>query len=902
MKPKKIILVFKTHFDIGFTDLSSRVIDNYAKGMLEEVIETCRKTRDMGKLRYVWTMPAWPLWHIAGNCAPDLKKELDALIENGQVAWHALPFTSHTDFCSQKEYLEGLKYSRLLAELYRKPCPVSAKMTDVPGHSIMLPDLLHQAGIRFLHLGCNEFATPPQVPGLFFWEGPGKRRVLNMYSPGGYGTGLAVPEDWPFPVWMALMHTHDNKGPQSADAIRKLAEQAKTLYPDAEVVCGTMDDFYRELAECELSGVPVVTGDLADTWIHGVGAYPSEVSQIRRTRREMEGLQALWLGKWMAGEEIGEAEPDAAAGVKAEEAAAGRAEAPEWTAAAGQCLEQYYEQISLFEEHTWGADVKTWLGPDRVYEKEDFLKAKDSEACRFMERSWEEQRERAGKAAACVEELEELLEPEELPEAEELPESDRTGAEEDTRWLFCGEEQPHTGWVRLPGEWEGSPILVDGAEAVCGWVDGNWCCYVENLPGFTSVPVRRMKKNEAEAAGALQKKDALGSERAADDILSLENHRYRLMFCGKTGAVISLWDKKLQTALLKGDEHRSALAYQYDKYGYDDINEYLRSYGYHFTTWGIQDYGRENYPFCPHETFIPAFVRFELTKDTVRLFYSSQGDGSARRYGNAEEMELSITLPVAGDEIFIGLSLKNKQETPYVESGSFRLLPGEKPLIWRMQKGGALFDPETEVVKNANHSLYCLENGMAAFGKRAGFCLKTPDAPLVSLNGTGIYHFAPEFEAAENGGIYVSLFNNMWGTNFPQWMGGSLRYSFVLEGLLREEEKELSVRLDRSPEGVRLMRRSLGTLPLKLPEGMRLIGVDPEERGMLVQLAETAGVSSARTLTAAGCRITPVDLYGRVQGETEEDRYTFDAAAFGVQAFLLERAGAYRQEEGRREK
>ena len=156
-KMKKIILVFKTHFDIGFTDLSSRVIDNYAKGMLEEVIETCEKTQDMGKLRYVWTMPAWPLLHIVQNCAPGLKEKLDALIENGQVAWHALPFTSHTDFCSQKEYLEGLKYSRLLAE------------------------------------------------------------------------------------------------------------QAKELYPDAEVICGTMDDFYRELAAYDLSGVPVVAGDLADT-------------------------------------------------------------------------------------------------------------------------------------------------------------------------------------------------------------------------------------------------------------------------------------------------------------------------------------------------------------------------------------------------------------------------------------------------------------------------------------------------------------------------------------------------------------------------------------------------------------------------------------------------------------
>lgn len=754
-KMKKIILVFKTHFDIGFTDLSSRVIDNYAKGMLEEVIETCEKTQDMGKLRYVWTMPAWPLLHIVQNCAPGLKEKLDALIENGQVAWHALPFTSHTDFCSQKEYLEGLKYSRLLAE------------------------------------------------------------------------------------------------------------QAKELYPDAEVVCGTMDDFYRELSAYDLSGVPVVAGDLADTWIHGVGAYPQEVSRVRRSRRKMEGLQALWLGRWLAGEQTA----DQTGKVNAE-----------------RCLEQYYEQIALFEEHTWGADVKTWLGPDRAYEKEAFLETKDSEACRFMERSWEEQRERARKAEACVKELEGILEPEELSESD--------GTEEDTRWLFCGRKQPFTGWVRLPERWEGNPVLVDGTEAECGWIGGNWCCYVENLPGFTSVAVRLSDGKAVDEEALEQKKTAFPAGTAAEGLLSLENHRYHLIFCKDTGAVISLWDKKLQCALLKGNAHQSALAYQYDKYGYDDINEYLRHYGYHFTTWGIQDYGRENYPVCPHETFVPAFVRYELTEDRVRFFYSSQKDGSAGRYGNAEEMELSITLPAAGDEIFMELFLKNKQESPFVESGSFRILPGEKPLSWRMQKGGVLLDPEKDIVKKANHSLACVENGMTAFGKQTGFCLKTPDAPLVSLNGTGIYHFAPEFEAAENGGIYVNLFNNMWGTNFPQWMGGDLHYSFVLEGLSCEEEAELSDRLNRSPEEVRLMKESLGSLPMKLPAGMRLIGTDPTEGGMILQLSETFGTSSARTLAAAGCRITPVDLYGRAQGESREEAYTFEAVAFGVQAFLLEKAGS----------
>ena len=61
MQIKKVILVFKTHFDIGFTKLSREVLDDYAGKMLDRVAETCDATRDMGALKYVWTMPAWPL-------------------------------------------------------------------------------------------------------------------------------------------------------------------------------------------------------------------------------------------------------------------------------------------------------------------------------------------------------------------------------------------------------------------------------------------------------------------------------------------------------------------------------------------------------------------------------------------------------------------------------------------------------------------------------------------------------------------------------------------------------------------------------------------------------------------------------------------------------------------------
>ena len=47
----KIILVFKTHFDIGFTQMAEDVIRQYSGKMLSDVIQTCEGTSDMGLLR-----------------------------------------------------------------------------------------------------------------------------------------------------------------------------------------------------------------------------------------------------------------------------------------------------------------------------------------------------------------------------------------------------------------------------------------------------------------------------------------------------------------------------------------------------------------------------------------------------------------------------------------------------------------------------------------------------------------------------------------------------------------------------------------------------------------------------------------------------------------------------------
>ena len=797
----KIFLVFKTHFDIGFTKLSREVIGQYAGSMLSEVIETCEGTADMGKLRYVWTMPAWPLTVMQEN--EEKRASLDRLIRDGQIAFHALPFTSHFDFGSLEDAADGLKYAVRLSKEYGLPLPVSAKMTDVPGHGRALPMLLANAGVKFLHLGCNEFQTPPAVPRLFFWEGPDGGRVLTMYSKGGYGSALRPPEDWPYPVWMALMHTHDNCGPQSAEMIRRLADEARAICPDAEIVCGTMDDFYHALAACDLSDVPVVTGDLADSWIHGAGSYPAEVGQVRQARRD---LTAAGAAVFAAG---GDAQALAAARDRAGDA------------------------LALFDEHTWGLDVKIGLKPDRVYEKNAFRAAKDSAEYRRMEASWQEQTERAQTAADAAAEA-----------------------------LACA------------GAGEDAVLNPNGA-SFTGWADA------DGLPGALCLAGReRVFVRDVPALAAV--KPETKTYPAPENVL--ENHRYRLTLDRVRGVITELYDKKLSRVLARERDGVGVFAYQYDVYGIDDLTEYLRSVAYRFSDWGVRDYGRDNYPDCPHRTFRPVCTGIETAGYTLTLRYCSE---AAAAYGDAREIRVSVALPPEGDELFVRVALDGKEETPYIESGSLALPLAADAPRYRFNKNGDLIDPAHDIVSCANHALYCLEAFACAEDEAGGLAVVTRDAPLCAIGETGIHKFRREYEE-RTPILYFNLYNNMWGTNFPQWIGGDLHWDFTLFGYAGVCGGAVYARALALDQGARVLPVGAAQAGLTLPDGVQVMALCPTEAGWRLRLRDTALTARTGTLQAPGRRIRPVDLRGSAAGTPAEGEMSFPIAPFGIYSFILE--------------
>ena len=122
---------------------------------------------------------------------------ISGAIRDERFVVHAFPFTFETEASDPESLARGLKFSAEIARDHGLELPRDAKLTDVPSHSWFIPTLMKHAGIDFLHIGCNPASPSPDVPFLFWWEGPDGSRVMTMYWEPYYGTDIIPPEGYP---------------------------------------------------------------------------------------------------------------------------------------------------------------------------------------------------------------------------------------------------------------------------------------------------------------------------------------------------------------------------------------------------------------------------------------------------------------------------------------------------------------------------------------------------------------------------------------------------------------------------------------------------------------------------------------------------------------------------------
>ncbi len=360
----RVLVVFKTHLDIGFTDLAETVRQRYIDRFIPNALETARNLRGRGgPERLVWTTGSWLIREFLDHARPDQRLAMERGIEAGDIAWHALPFTTHTELMDRWLMEVGLGISaRLDAEFGRRTC--AAKMTDVPGHTRAMVPLLARAGVRFLHIGVNPASTSPRVPTLFRWRDlASETDIVVMYNKGAYGDVVRVDGT---AMALAVAHTNDNHGPQTPDEITEMFLNLRKRFPAAEVVASSLNEFADALGPV-VDSLPVVTSEIGDTWIHGVGTDPQKVARLR---------ELLRLRKKWSVTRNGATSPPA--------------------------LDTFGSNLLLVTEHTWGLDEKTHLADFETYRKAEFHSARRNAAFRKMESSWEEQRAYVDQAIASI--------------------------------------------------------------------------------------------------------------------------------------------------------------------------------------------------------------------------------------------------------------------------------------------------------------------------------------------------------------------------------------------------------------------------------------------------------------------------------------------------------------------
>lgn len=355
----KILVVFKTHLDLGFTGLAETVRQKYMTEYIPNALRLARETRE-SPYRFRWTVGSWLLEEYRKETGDS--GELAEAVEAGDIRWHALPFTTHTEYMDAGLLDHGLSISRRLDARYGQTT-VAAKLTDVPGHTAAMVPHLAKAGVKFLHIGVNPASTVPEVPPLFWWQAPTGERVLVMYN-GNYGEMTPIGQSG---VSVCFAHTGDNCGPQSAAEIESIYQKLQTRYPGAVLRAATLEDVAA--AALAQEALPVLAEEIGDSWIHGTGSDPAKTSAYRALLR------------------LGETLPPA-----------------QRTA--------LYDGLLPVPEHTWGLDEKTHLtgtysrdfqyGEHRFFVRQEFEAARNTPPFRLMEQSWQEQRDYVSRAAAAA--------------------------------------------------------------------------------------------------------------------------------------------------------------------------------------------------------------------------------------------------------------------------------------------------------------------------------------------------------------------------------------------------------------------------------------------------------------------------------------------------------------------
>ena len=253
-----------------------------------------------------------------------------------------------------------------------------------------------------------------------------------------------------------------------------------------------------------------------------------------------------------------------------------------------------------------------------------------------------------------------------------------------------------------------------------------------------------------------------------------------------TGAIVRLRNRT--TGIEWASPQHPLALFTYQTLSADEYAAFLKRYLTIVSDWGPKDFGK------PGIEALGAIGR-EWHPRVTRCLNSSNSkeerlvlelaiqDASAVAGGNVawpKTIYLDMRFPVEEARIDLQLSTFGKVQNRMPEAMWLTFSPaGVLPDSWEVEKAGERIHT-TDVVRGGGRAMHAVGGDLRCYtARKEPFHLHTVDAPLIAFGERSPLNFSldlPNF----SGGAHVGLFNNAWGTNYPQWCGGDWVYRFSL--------------------------------------------------------------------------------------------------------------------------
>jgi alpha-mannosidase len=838
LKTENVIVVFKTHFDIGYTDLAGSVINKYQTSMIEGALKVIEKSKSLpGNEHFTWIIPAWPMQQILEGSSPGVRDRVVEALRSKYLAVHALPFTIETEASDLENLARIFQSSSDISKEYGLELPRDAKMTDVPEHSWILPTVLSNGGVKFLHLGCNAASQSPVVPMLFWWEGPDGSRVLTMYSSIYYGTDVVPPQDWPYRTWIAIIHTNDNTGAPSPEVVSQTIAEIKRLNPNALVTQGRMSDFY-DLVMKEHAEIPVIRKDMPDTWIHGYMSKPDEVKISRRIKKDMFTLDML------------------------------NSELNLWKSAHNDIsvkLKKVVENSLLFDEHTFGLAMSHGSSGSWCY-GDKFRTLKAENIFDQIEFSWKEKSLR-------IIDAERIVRPELNDRINELANSvDVQGGHitvyNPLPWKRDGVVKIQTQSANI----KNATQLKDIATGEMVEMINN-----ENIIRFIAKDLPPMGYKSYLPVEA--EKDAKANRYLIRNLNIIENSYLKVTIDDKNGGISSIKDKKRGIEMVRPGSDYIFGGYVYERFSKENTDKYAKAYVKGGWEWAWSELGRPNLTDEKYKQVHPKpySINYEIDNIKVSAILHFKRDEN-----NPHDYTMIYSLYENLPYVEVQWSIFGKQPDPWPEAGWISFPFNVENPAFRLGRLGSIVDPSRDFIKGSNHDYCFLNSGMAVLGKdNSGFGISSPDVPAISLDRPGLWKYSGDFIPA-NPNVFFNLYNNQWSTNFNEWVEGSWSAKFYIwpvENYSNEksiitpsEEFRVPLLAEFSTGGNGLLPAySKGIEISKKGVLLTAFGKNPYGEGLILRLWEQAGNSGKCIVKLPGklngMKVIQVNLRGEPAGE-----------------------------------